>query len=355
MKFDFFSRPVTDAVVIESNAKNSPQEVKLQGKVTALRACQLEPSLKKLDFGSLHSGFSKTLSLEITNKGWENCITDITVKTTAPLRANAFHLKTSVQNPVQIGAGATLKLEVVFQGTEVESYKGALDIAFKRSNQATLSIPLAAEILPKCLDFFPTSLSFGNTKQGCSSRQQTVTIASTGDSKCVSQLTIASAQITPGLNSPFRLSLSNPLPFTLTTSTPLNLTVSYKPTSVGNHQAAISLNTSGSVSLGSILLSGTGTTTANQQDVFTQPKKAAVDMLFVIDDSCSMSEEQGLLSQRFDVLLKKANALGIDYHIGVTTTDVTGSRGGAGARRAHPSRVQRDRGPGRLALHLGAR
>jgi len=48
-----------------------------------------------------------------------------------------------------------------------------------------------------------------------------------------------------------------------------------------------------------------------------------VDILFVIDDSGSMGEEQGALAANFSVLIEQLESLevGADYRIGITTTD----------------------------------
>lgn len=47
-----------------------------------------------------------------------------------------------------------------------------------------------------------------------------------------------------------------------------------------------------------------------------------VDVLFVIDDSCSMEDEQVLLGSAFDSFIAAFLATGADYQLGVTTTDV---------------------------------
>ncbi|MCB9726892.1 MAG: choice-of-anchor D domain-containing protein [Deltaproteobacteria bacterium] len=48
----------------------------------------------------------------------------------------------------------------------------------------------------------------------------------------------------------------------------------------------------------------------------------AVDMLFVIDDSGSMGEEQGNLASNFPKILEYALVSAVDFQIGITTTDV---------------------------------
>lgn len=47
----------------------------------------------------------------------------------------------------------------------------------------------------------------------------------------------------------------------------------------------------------------------------------AVDVLLVVDDSCSMSEEQSALATGAQPLFDVLGVYGIDYHLGVTTTD----------------------------------
>ncbi len=48
----------------------------------------------------------------------------------------------------------------------------------------------------------------------------------------------------------------------------------------------------------------------------------AVDMLFVVDNSCSMADEQDDLNNAFPTLLDSLLDLGLDFHIGVISTDM---------------------------------
>jgi len=66
---------------------------------------------------------------------------------------------------------------------------------------------------------------------------------------------------------------------------------------------------------------GTGIDTPHKIDTFTQIPPAKVDVLFVIDDSWSMADEQVLLKQELPKLVSLATQWGQDYQIGVTTTD----------------------------------
>ncbi|MEZ4321350.1 MAG: VWA domain-containing protein [Myxococcota bacterium] len=59
-----------------------------------------------------------------------------------------------------------------------------------------------------------------------------------------------------------------------------------------------------------------------QTDRIVQVSRPSVDILFVIDNSCSMLEEQSNLAQNFPAFLQYFLTSGLDYHIGVVSTDL---------------------------------
>lgn len=61
-------------------------------------------------------------------------------------------------------------------------------------------------------------------------------------------------------------------------------------------------------------------------DVFQQSRRNSVDLLVVVDNSCSMVEEQDNLAKNFDALLSIFELAEVDWQIGVTTTDVESER-----------------------------
>lgn len=62
-----------------------------------------------------------------------------------------------------------------------------------------------------------------------------------------------------------------------------------------------------------------------RHDKIVQVTTPEVDILWVIDDSCSMSEEQRALRDNFDAFMEFFLDSGLDWHIGVTSTDQDGS------------------------------
>ena len=59
-----------------------------------------------------------------------------------------------------------------------------------------------------------------------------------------------------------------------------------------------------------------------KNDVFQQKRKNTVDVILVIDNSCSMIEEQKKLATNFDAFIQYFEGTDVDWQMGVTTTDV---------------------------------
>lgn len=65
-----------------------------------------------------------------------------------------------------------------------------------------------------------------------------------------------------------------------------------------------------------------------------QRPRPAVDVLFVIDDSCSMDAEQQRLTRNFPTFTEYFALSGIDYHIGVVSTDMANPQRAGRLRQA---------------------
>jgi len=59
-----------------------------------------------------------------------------------------------------------------------------------------------------------------------------------------------------------------------------------------------------------------------QEDVFEQERINTVDVLLIVDNSCSMIEEQRKLATNFDAFIRYFDAAEVDWQIGAVTTDV---------------------------------
>ncbi|MDX9719148.1 MAG: hypothetical protein RBU37_00265 [Myxococcota bacterium] len=65
-----------------------------------------------------------------------------------------------------------------------------------------------------------------------------------------------------------------------------------------------------------------------------------LDLLFVVDNSSSMCEEQASLLEASKLFLETVASFGIDFHIAVVTTDMVDTLGGVGRFRTRPGSYQ---------------
>jgi hypothetical protein len=99
--------------------------------------------------------------------------------------------------------------------------------------------------------------------------------------------------------------------------------VSYKPDDLGPDQTSLEFhNSAPGQSPISLVVIGQGVDTDERVDIFTQKDQAKIDVLFVIDDSNSMSDKQQSLSSNLNTFIQWATRLKADYRIAITTTDV---------------------------------
>ena len=92
-----------------------------------------------------------------------------------------------------------------------------------------------------------------------------------------------------------------------------------------------------------IPLLGTGTTETHQIDRFEQAAEPMVDVLWVVDDSGSMSEEQNNLASNFGEFIRYVTQeLNVDFHIAVTTTLADGDMAGVYNAGEDPRSLTRD-------------
>jgi hypothetical protein len=83
-------------------------------------------------------------------------------------------------------------------------------------------------------------------------------------------------------------------------------------------------------SLLGVPLVGQGTSNSGQTDVFFQYTNVKTDVLFVVDNSGSMGEEQAALAAGFPTFISRAIALNADFHVGVIATEVNDAETGVG-------------------------
>ena len=154
----------------------------------------------------------------------------------------------------------------------------------------------------------PSIIDFGKITIGCYSKTYEICVSNTGTAS-IDITGIKTTNCSPG----FHLKDVPVLPFSVSIGNTLCFKTNYAPSDETTDSCSILITGTNNASL-SVGLTGFGTYKTHQKDEFTQVSGMAVDILFVIDDSGSMSDKQRKLRDSMDRFI---NALGNNYHLGV--------------------------------------
>ncbi len=338
-------------LVLYTNDSNEPAvTIKVTADAQQLPPCNYRVSPAMGNFGLVTPGTTKDLPITITNLG--TAATDVCYLSGIDLSAGTSPAYTIVGGPVvekelQPQESWAVVVRVAPPGpvpTTLQTLTGALTFNVTSPTNPQAVVPLRTSVGPSCLAITPDPLDFGVVKATtppalpCSSPPRTFNIYNT----CATAVTItgfavqaAGGQAPGGPQCPG----TSPCPEFFLVSTPSiptgGLTVNpgaapvtfqakYAPIDLGADSGAIAINAvqSGQSLTYLVGLQGRGDAVGNQTDTFLQDLRPKADLLLVIDDSGSMSDEQASLANNFASFIQYAVAANVDYQIGVTTTTV---------------------------------
>ncbi len=336
-------------IAVISNDPDEPRvEVTLTADGSAIPECDLVASPRKLNFGLSVLGKTKTIPVNWTNQGSVDCKIsrfDITLAASFPpyTGANPYSLpsppkqcKTTAPSrydcnpPVVVKAAQVLALNVSFaplsekQATPFTSpsFDGTLTLT-TNGNPAARTLPLTGLATKSCVQVVPDKLDVGLVTVNCSSRKEKVTIFNT----CATNLNVTKIGFAGGNANGFRIVSAQLVPFTIPSGQSADVVVQYRSTAPPKRSSAVLeiVHSIKQQSPLSVPMVAQGTTKSDQTDNFIQSKNPKIDILFVVDDSCSMSDNQSDLGRNFKSFIQLAKTFKVDFQIGVVTTDTGGS------------------------------
>jgi hypothetical protein len=359
-------------VVIHSNFPANPNwAVQLKAQRTGAPDCEIRLVPSQLDFGIVPRGFTKTLAAQVEVIGSGNCsfhsafVNDCsgglfgaacpdpanTVKQNGDSElysVGGYSWGPPLATPENLKAGDIYQIEITFRppdtaplfGDEFVDYAGFFGVRVFDPYGATPNVP---EVYPAKatggaiafpanlharsgiadLSVFPNEIDFGVTTIGCHSQTLTVNAFNVGTAPL--DLTGWKLQ---GCSVEFKIKDSPGVPTTLGPGEGVTWDIVYAPQDEGGDACQLEITSNDADSPSAVVpLSGAGTFETHQVDEFIQLSGQDVDVLFVVDNSGSMSEEQSNLANNFSKFIGEAATWNNDYHLAVTTTDVEAEGG----------------------------
>ncbi|MFT5684649.1 MAG: hypothetical protein ACI8RZ_005593 [Myxococcota bacterium] len=162
----------------------------------------------------------------------------------------------------------------------------------------------------------PASLDFGSVLKDCTSDPLTVTVVNEG----LGTLEVSTIELEGNGTSAF-IHTGNTL--SLEYQEEATFDVSFLPTAWLDYDINVIVNSNDpDEATTRVTAIGTGAAGALYEEGFTQDYNELVDVLWVIDNSGSMSDEVASIASNFQTFIDEFTTLDLDYHIAVVTTDM---------------------------------
>ncbi|MCA9554919.1 MAG: choice-of-anchor D domain-containing protein [Myxococcales bacterium] len=301
--------------VVESDDASLPRvEVPLSGGL-AESYCELTVSPERISFGLIPPNFERTQQVTVTNAGREPCNV-VSGAFRAPIAA-AITERTAPW-PATLAPGQSVAL--AFRFAPVDAVESKANYVLRTDDpvfpERTISIFGTAA---GNLDVFtiPNVVDFGSVGLGCTPSVRSVQVVNAG----TFDVTIDRFALT---SSTTELRASMPLspPVSLPAGATRVFQVMYEARDYAPDRGFVEIGMSDYGLLLNVPLLGAAAEFPRVTDRFEQARNNMVDVLFVIDDSCSMADDQAALASNFSSFIRQADVRQVDFQIGITTTTV---------------------------------
>lgn len=331
-------------LVIHSNDSTEPTvTLHLTADAESLPPCQLQVAPSSLNFGLVTPPSFKDLPLTLTNLS--QTAGDICYLSGIEIAAGsdpAFSIVGGSIGSLELQPGQSSQVVVRSAPpgpvtSNLTNLTGALTFNVNSPSTPMVTVPLAAVVGPSCIVIAPDDLDFGAVKPGCNSQTHTFSVYNV----CTTNVIITGFSVQAGAGQPpggpncpgssacpeFFLTQTPAIPMGGLTlapgSAPITFQAKYAPIDIGPDNGSIAVNAiqSGLNVAYLVNLEGHGDPQGLQTDTFVQDQQPKADVLLTVDDSGSMSDKQANLGSNFTGFIQYALAAGVDWQIGVTTTD----------------------------------
>ncbi len=320
-------------LVVKSSDVDEPEvRVPVSANVVALPPCNLRVTPSgQLQFGALTAQVPTSRQLIFENLS----PTDVCLLSDLAIEAGshpAFALRAGPVAEKELLPGARWAVEVTAL-TQGGAAGGTITGTVRYTSSSVVpegSVQLVASLDAACLTIAPIEADVGSVKLGCASASRVFQIYNSCPSTVVLRdLTLLDAAGFPAGSASCPTTAACPefaftqrptLPLTLNAGVaPVTFSVGYRPVDNGPDLGAIAVgfDLAGQGRTQLVSIRGEGAATGLTTDVFRGSGVPKVDILFVIDGSCSMSSKQQSLASNLPSFFSQALGSAVDYHLSV--------------------------------------
>ena len=303
----------------------------------ALAVCEVRTTPERLLFGLMPPGHSRTRTVRVTNIGNDDCVLTSGAFRDPP--DPAIRLREGPTFPITLRPVTSTLTSSVPSVTKELALTFSYEPLDRRAAKATYVFQTADVVFPertislagqsdeyRLLFVLPPELDFGEMNPlTCPQFTDRVTLINAGTTSILhrqSRLTTADGSpVSPEFT---LFPDSGPMPnMGIAGGDAVLYELGYQAQQLGPDNAELEITMDGFPQPIVVPLTGAGSNNPKRTERFEQVNNKEVDVLFVIDDSCSMAENQRQVAGNFDVFIRAADARQVDFQLGITTTDTT--------------------------------
>ncbi|MFT7580510.1 MAG: hypothetical protein ACI9MR_002181 [Myxococcota bacterium] len=254
---------------------------------------------------------------------------------------NRFEIVSAPAGGTIIGPGESLVIDIIFEAPVPEAFlfgrsqyfaKLSLILFDQNSNTFEFVSPpggwgrgvnISASSAIPLVEVDPPTIDFGLVRTDCDSNIKQVRVAATG----AVDATVTGLEF---INCPPGIAIAgDPTPpLAVAAFSSIFLDVTFSPDTIGDDACVLRISTDAYEDpIFDVQLAGSGTDVTHHIDNYLQIPPPKVDVLFVVDDSFSMGDDQQRLREELPAIVDIAIGFGQDYHLAVTTTDTLAKKG----------------------------
>ncbi len=324
--------PAEGTLTVVNDTRETPEiEVALSAVGGGAPTCDLVALDNRVNFGLVSRNSDRTRTATIINTGTGHC------DGVAEMIRNAFELPLPGFNEVRfiltgpigrqrVAPGQEVQVEFVFRPQAFLSYRSIYTLTYDDpfgGMQKQLTIELIGIGGESGIHVIPGHLDFGHvTAAECASREERITVYNTG----IVDLCITDIRLEGDCDE--FIIVERPVAnadgcILVDRRHPAEMRMVYEPNNLGRDECElVFISDADNNQELRVPLEGEGVRERRQTDVFEQVSGRKVDVLFVVDNSGSMGEEQANLAANFGDFIRGAQQFENDYQLGVVSTDV---------------------------------
>ena len=306
------SRPLwvaAAAVAVAASPACSEYELSPGGGHDAPGVVAIDVSPRAIDFLGAAAAETVTATVEVTNVGAARASLD-------PLTLDAADSFALLGGdwPDWLDPGERVSIEVAFSPEAARARDGLVTVRSNDDDEPEIPVSLTGFGMVPELRISPDPTRFGAIPVGCDD-PSVVTLENVGEDELVLQ------SIEIGDDSTFVLAEAPAVPFHLAPGAWTEARVTFAPRDLGHFEAAITVASNEPRGRRDAALVGQGASGGSQTDRFDLDDDPPVDLLFAIDQSCSMDDDAGRVADELGPLLDAIGAVTNGWQVGVVTLD----------------------------------